>query len=86
MYREVVGKFISNKHRATKEELEKKHRVKIGDSVKVLMKVASAGKDAITEKVIYCKVIGLYEKFVVLKTRFGYTKSMFWSDFEKALE
>ena len=85
MYIEVAEKFVSNKRRATKEELEKKHRVKIGESVKVLMKVASAGRDTITEKAIDCKVIGLYEKFVVLKTRFEYTRSMFWSDFEKAL-
>ena len=82
MYREVAEKFVSNKRRATKEELEKKHRVKIGDSVKVLMKVASAGRDTITEKAIPCKVIGLYENFVVLKTRFGYNRSMRWSDFK----
>ena len=86
MYREVVGKFVSNKRRATQEELEKKHRVKNGDSVKVLMKVASVGRDTITEKAIPCKVIGLHENFVVLKTRFGYNRSMFWSDFEKALD
>ena len=86
MYRHVVGKFSPNKHRYTRETLEKKHNVKIGDRVKVSMNVASAGKDAFTEKVISCKIIGLYEKFVVLKTRFGYNRSMFWSDFEKALE
>lgn len=86
MYREVLGKLSPNKHRYTQGELEKKHKVKIGDRVKVSMNVASAGKDAITEKEISCKVVGLYENFVVLKTRFGYTRSVFWSDFEKALE
>ena len=86
MYREVLGKFAPNKHRYTQEALEKKHNVKIGDRVKVSMNVASAGKDAFTEKVISCKIIGLYENFVTLKTRFGYNRSMFWSDFEKALE
>ena len=86
MYREVLGKLSPNKHRYTQEELEKKHNVKNGDRVKVSMNVASAGKDAITKKVISCKIIGLYENFVTLKTRFGYNRSMFWSDFEKALE
>ena len=61
MYREVLGKFAPNKHRYTQETLEKKHNVKIGDRVKVSMNVASAGKDAITEKVISCRIIGLYE-------------------------
>ena len=86
MYREIAGKFVSDKRRATQEELEKKHRVKNGDSVKVLMKVASAGRDTITEKVISCKVVGLYENFVALKTEFGYCRSMFWRDFEEALK
>lgn len=86
MYREVLGKFAPNKHRYTREALEKKHNVKIGDRVKVSMNVASAGKDEITEKVISCRIIGLYENFVVLKTRFGYNRSMFWSDFEKTLK
>ena len=86
MYRHVVGKFSPNKHRYTRETLEKKHNLKIGDRVKVSMNVASSGKDAITEKEISCKIIGLHEKFVTLKTRFGYTRSILWSDFEKALE
>ena len=85
MYREVLGKFAPNKHRYTQEALEKKHNVKIGDSVKGVMKGASAGRDTITEKAIPCKVVGLYENFVVLKTEFGYCRSMFWRDFEKAL-
>ena len=80
MYREVLGKFSPNKHKYTREALEKKHNVKIGDRVKVLMKVASAGRDTITEKTIPCKVIGLYENFGVVKTRFGYNRSRRWSD------
>ena len=86
-YDDLTEKYSSNRHRRTTvKELEEKHGHWIGEKVRVKMKVASVGRDTMVEKKVRCKIIGMYENYVALETKFGYCRSMFWKDFEKALE
>lgn len=84
-YNDLTEKYTSNRHRrTTMTELEEKHGHWIEEEVKVTMNVATP--DGTEDKKVRCKIIGMYENFAVLKTEFGYCRSMFWKDFEKALE
>lgn len=83
-YNDMTEKYSSNRRRRTTvDELKEKHGRRIGEEVNMTMNVATP--DGTEDKKVRCKIVGMYENYVVLKTEFGYCRSMFWSDFEKAL-